>query len=86
MASRSTNRLRGHPGSSAIGEAVAGYLQAIGLQVSQQIVDYQTVVRPQLKAAGTADHCFVYEQKYYQDVLQALQIANEPLSTFQAYN
>ncbi|MGH7863087.1 MAG: ABC transporter substrate-binding protein, partial [Candidatus Dormibacteraceae bacterium] len=64
----------GRPSSSAIGEAVAGMWEAIGVKVNRQPMDF-TTMRAKLVARSTAGLAWQWTAPFYDEPLDALHIS-----------
>ncbi len=68
----------GRPSSSAIGEAVAGMWEAIGIKVNRQPIDFQPTMRGKLVARATAGLAWQWTAPFYDEPLDALHISYVP--------
>ena len=74
------------PGTIEAGQAVAGMWEDIGLQVTQEVVDYRLVVREAMRETkDTAGHSFMRFGSNYPETVQAIAVAHGVDASSQAY-
>jgi peptide/nickel transport system substrate-binding protein len=74
------------PGSTEAGQAIAQMWGDIGIDVTQEIVEYRLVVREAMRNQTTQGHAFMRISSNYPETVHSVLVGHTSNSTTQAYN
>lgn len=74
------------PGTTEAGQAIAGMWEDLGLDVTQEIVEYRLVVREAMRNQTTQGHAFMRISSNYPETVHSVLVGHTSNSTTQAYN